>query len=198
MKKEYSILTTGVAAILLFGFIAGCASKKPVRALKRNISPNSQIAVIVDHPNNIKNVILSRFMERNYRVKAINASDLYTLKDVYDISDFKKLAYKSDMAPEGEGKGDLLSFEKSYDNLYKLHVYNYELNKAESIAEMRSKYNVQYLVLLDLKDWQKVSWARAIDLSSYEVIWVENYPAAYDDSLEDIIDHFITSMSGTK
>jgi len=30
------------------------------------------------------------------------------------------------------------------------------------------------------------------------VIWVENYPAGYDDSLEDVIDHFITSMSGTK
>ncbi len=198
MKKVYSILITCVAVILLFGFIAGCASKKPVRALKRSVSPNSQIAVIVDHPNNIKNVILSRFLERNYRVKAINASDLYSLKDVYDISDFKKLSYKSDMTPEGEGQGNLLSFEKSYDNLYKLHVYNYELNKAESIAEMRSKYNIQYLVLLDLKDWQKVSWARAIDLSSYEVIWVENYPAGYDDSLEDVIDHFITSMSGTK
>ncbi len=198
MRKVYSILITGAAVLFMFTIIAGCASKRPVRALRQQVSPNSQVAVIVDHPNNIKNVIMARFMEKNYRVKAFNASDLYTLKDIYDITDYKTLAYKTDMAPEGQGQGDLLSFEKSYDNLYKLHVYNYELNKAESLAEMRSKYGIQFLIIMDLKDWQKVSWARAINLSSFEVVWVENYPAGYDDSLEDVVDHFITSMSGTK
>jgi hypothetical protein len=76
-----------------------------------------------------------------------------------------------------------------------LHIYNYELSKAEAISDMRTKYGAQYLILMELKDWQKVSWARAIDLTNMEVIWVENYPAQYKDTLETVVDHFIVSMS---
>jgi hypothetical protein len=174
-------------------FLFDCASKKSVKFSKTNISNTSSIAVIIDCPNNAKNVVLTEFMKKKFRVKAINASDLYTLHDVYDIKDFKYIAYKSSL----KDVQALMSMEKTYDNLYKLHVYNFEANKAEILKEMKIKWDINYLIVLDLKDWQNVSWGRAIDLSNYELVWVENYATKYNDNVETIIDHFIGSITGS-
>ncbi|MGQ9844439.1 MAG: hypothetical protein ACUVRK_12875, partial [Spirochaetota bacterium] len=168
-----------------------CATKKGVVARKSSIAPGSRVVVIANHTNNIKNVILSRFMNKNYSVKAFNASDLYTIEDVYDIKDYKKVAYIEPL----KANESMVSFEKAVENIYKLHIYNYELSKAEALSDMRAKYGAQYLILMELKDWQKVSWARAIDLTNMEVVWVENYPAQYNDTLETVVDHFIASMN---
>jgi hypothetical protein len=114
------------------------------------------------------------------------------MKDVFDIRDFKKLAQKSSL-----GKDYLLiNAQKAHDNLYKLSIYNYEMQKAETLGEMKDRHNVRYLVLFELNDWERVSWGRAIDLTSYELVWVENYPARYRDNLESIVDHFIDSLAG--
>jgi hypothetical protein len=181
--------------LILVSYIAfvSCAAKKGVVARKVYVTPGSRIIVIVNHSNNIKNVIMAQFMNKNFSVKAFNASDLYTIDDIYDIKDFKKVAYMQPLKND-----EMISFEKAVENIYKLHIYNYELQKAEALTDMRTKYGAQFLVLMELKDWQKVSWARAIDLTNMEVVWVENYPAQYKDTLESIIDHFIVSMSGQK
>ncbi len=171
---------------------SSCASKRPVMYSKIKMSSNSSIAVIIDCPNNAKNVVLTEFMKKRFKVKAINASDLYTLSDVYDIKDFKKVANKSSLRDIEA----LMSMEKTYDNLYKLHVYNFEVNKAEILKEMRDKWDVNYLIILDLKDWEKVSWGRAIDLNTYELVWIENYPTKYNDNVETIVSHFISSITG--
>lgn len=184
MKKIFII------TIIVYISLLSCATKKGVVARKTSIAPGSRVVVIANHPNNIKNVILSRFMNKNYSVKAFNASDLYTIEDVYDIKDYKKVAYMQPLKNES-----MMSFEKAVENIYKLHIYNYELSKAEALSEMRTKYGAQYIILMELKDWQKVSWARAIDLTNMEVVWVENYPAQYKDTLETVVDHFIASMS---
>lgn len=181
-----------IAAVLMAGLIS-CASKQGIVAYKSHVLPGSRIVVIANHSNNIKNVILAQFLKKNYSVKAFNASDLYTIDDVYDIKDFKKVAYKHPVQND-----TMVSFEKTIENIYKLHIYNYELSKAEALTEMRTKYATQYLILMDLENWQKVSWARAIDLAAMEVIWVENYPTQYGDTLETVVDHFISSMSGQK
>lgn len=178
-----------VTLIVYISFLS-CATKKGVVARKIAITPGSRIVVIANHTNNIKNVIIARFMNKNYSVKAFNASDLYTIEDVYDVKDFKKVAYMQPLKND-----NMLSFEKAVENIYKLHIYNYELSKAEALSDMRTKYGTQYLILMELKDWQKVSWARAIDLTNMEVVWVENYPAQYKDTLETVVDHFIASMS---
>jgi hypothetical protein len=182
-----------ISLIVLFIYIlslSSCATKKGVVARKTSVAPGSRVVVIANHPNNIKNVIIARFMNKNYSVKAFNASDLYTIEDVYDIKDYKKVAYIQPLKND-----NMVSFEKAVENIYKLHIYNYELSKAEALGDMRTKYGAQYLILMELKDWQKVSWARAIDLTNMEVIWVENYPAQYKDTLETVVDHFIASMS---
>ena len=177
--------------ITMFTFLH-CSTKKSVKYSKTNISTNSTLAVIIDCPNNAKNVVLTEFMKKKFRIKAVNASDLYVLSDIYDIKDFKYAGYKSSLKDTG-----LLSMEKTYDNLYKLHIYNFEVNKIEILKEMRLKWDINYLIILDLKDWENVSWGRAIDLNTFELVWVENYPTKYSDNVETIIDHFINSITGS-
>lgn len=164
-----------------------CGGGKSVRHITQAIPGNASIAVIVNAPNKVKNVVLVRFLAKGFNVKAINANDFYSMNDVFDIRDFKKLSYI--------GQEDFLAIEKSFNNLFKLHYYNFEVGKAEILAEMRAKWNVQYLILLDLKDWNDGSWGRAIDLKTNELIWVENYPTSFKDSIESVVDHFITSMT---
>ncbi|MCP4130673.1 MAG: hypothetical protein GY754_06795 [bacterium] len=175
---------------LLIIFLVSCSSKKRVvyPGGKRAVAPGSQIAVIIDAKNNIKNVVLAKFLSQGFKVKAINASDLYKMRDIFDIKDLKKVSHK---VPSG-----LKSMEKTYNNVYKLHFYNFEINKANLLEEIKNKWGVQYLILLDLKDWGGVTWGRAINLRTYEIVWLENYPTGYYDNIETILDHFIASMSG--
>ena len=169
---------------------AACSSKKTVRYLKSPIVSPAKIAVIIDSPNNLKNVVIARFLSKGYRIAAINASDLYTINDIFNLKDLKKLSYDGDIGDS------LVNMERTYNNIYKLHLYNYELNKAEFLDKIRNKYNVKYVVLLDLKNWEDTSWGRGINLTTYEVIWVDNYPTKYSDGIEEIVDHFIVSLAG--
>jgi hypothetical protein len=190
MLKNRAVLFT-ICALALAAVLA-CAGKKAVRYSKQKIAPGSGVVVVIDCPTNIQNVVLARFMAKDFRVKAFNASDVYTMRDVYDIRDFKKIAQESSL----NDQGSLFTAQKAHDNLYKLTIYNYEMQKAETLGEMKERYNVRYLILLELNDWERVSWGRAIDLASYELVWVENYPTRYRDTLESIVDHFIDSLSG--
>ena len=169
-----------------------CAAKKNVKFNKRPLPRGASIAVIIDAKSNLKNVVLVKFLARGFNVKAINASDLYSMGDVFDIKDMKKLSQNL----SGSNRDALLAMERSYNNIYKLHFYNYEVHKAEILSQMREKWKVRYLVILDLKNWEEVSWGRLIDLKSYEILWIENYPTTYDDTLETVMDHFIASMTG--
>lgn len=188
IMKKISAFTV----ILLMLTAAGCATKKSVKVSKQKIAPGSSIVVIINCPSNIQNVVLAKFMSRDFRVKAFNASDLYTSQDVFDVKDMKKIAYTSNIA----GPDSIFASQKLAENIYKLHIYNYEISKAETLAELKDKWNVQYLVLLELNDWENVSWGRAINLASYELVWIENYPTRYKDTLETVADHMIRSMSG--
>ncbi|MBN1533901.1 MAG: hypothetical protein JXA20_14625 [Spirochaetes bacterium] len=183
-------LRLSIPVLALIGtLLISCAPRRAVRYTLSPLPQASSLAVIVDSPNNIKNIVLMQFLKSGYRVKAFNATDFYTLSDVYDLKDFKRISYYSG------SDNSLISMEKSFNNIYKLHIYNFELNKADTLDEIRNKFNVQYLVLLDLKNWEQVSWGRAIDLRSQELVWVENYPTKYGDSVEKVVAHMIDSMS---
>jgi hypothetical protein len=168
---------------------ASCSYKKGLLYSSNKVSSSAKIAVIIDSENNIKNAVLITFLKHGFKVKAVNSSDLYTIKDVYDISDMKKLSYNlADV--------DVSTVQKTYDNIYKLHIYNFELNKAEYLKQMRTEWDVEYLVLLDMKEWEKVSWARVINLRTFEIDFIENYPTAYNDNIQTITEHFIKSITG--
>lgn len=115
--------------------------------------------------------------------------DLYTMKDVYDIADLKRLSYNI-------AEDNVSTVQKTYDNIYKLHVYNFELSKAEYLKQIKTEWDVEYIVLLDLKNWEKVSWARVINLKNFELDFIENYPTAYNDNIETITNHFIKNITG--
>ena len=157
-----------------------------MKYLARPIPVNSGLAVIVDAPNKVKNVIMARFLQRGFSVKAINASDFYSINDVFDIRDFKKVSYI------GQDE-NFLSLEKTYNNLFKMHYYNYEANKAEVLADMRNKWNVQYLILLDVKGIGG-AWGRAIDLRTNDIVWIENFSGG--GSAVQMVDRMINSMTG--
>jgi len=170
-------------------FLISCSSKKNLIYSSGKLTPNSKIAVIIDSQNNIKNAVLISFLKHGFKVKAVNSSDLYTMRDVYDISDLKKLSYN--LSDE-----NVSTVQKSYDNIYKLHIYNFELSKAEYLKQLRAEWDVEYLVLLDLKEWEKISWARVINLKTFEIDFIENYPTTYSDNIETITDHFIKNITG--
>lgn len=166
-------------------------SKKNIKFSKRKLPAQSSIAVVYDGENNLKNVVLVKFLSRGYNIRAFNSADLYRLSDIFDIKDLKKVSYGV-----SADAGAVLSMQKSFNNIYKLHFYNYEINKAELLTELKNKWKVDYLVILDLQNWEEVSWGRLIDLQNYEIMWLENYPTRYGDNIETIMDHLINSMSG--
>lgn len=177
-----------LCAAMVFG--TSCGIGRSVKYLARPIPANSGVAVIIDAPNTLKNVIMARFLARGFNVKAINASDFYSMNDIFDIRDFKKVSYI------GQNE-NFLSLEKTYNSLYKMHFYNYEVNKAEVLADMRNRWNVQYLILLDMKDLIGC-WGRAIDLRTNDIVWIENRASSAGMSPEKLADSFIDSMTGKR
>lgn len=174
MKKNCMIKLASAVIILSVAF-SGCAAKKSSKFVKQGIPKGSSVGVIVDSKNDVKNSILIKFMEKGYKVKAINASDLYTLNDTFSIKDYKTLAYENSEIILGSNTDALSTTQKSYDSVYKLHTYNYEANKAEILNEMKNKWGLRYLVVMDLRDWENVSWVRAIDLETFDIIAIENF-----------------------
>jgi len=188
------IVSYGLIVSLISLFIISslsCASKKNIKFSKKKLPARSNVAIIYDGENNLKNVVLVKFLSKGYNVRAFNSADLYRLSDVFDIKDMKKISYGL-----SADEGAILSMQKSFSNIYKLHFYNYEINKAELLTELKNKWKVNYLVILDLKDWTHTSWGRLIDLDSFEIMWIENYPTKYNDNIETILDHLIGSMAG--
>ena len=184
-----------IAAIICTALLSagGCSAKKSSKFVRQGVPKGSSVGIIVDSQSSIKNAIIAKFLDRGFKVKAVNASDLYTLGDHFSIADYKYLAYQS--AESQAPQDSLSSTQKSYDSIYKLHVYNYEANKAEILAEMKSKWGLRYLVIMDLRDWGSLSWMRAIDLETYDIIAVENYATRTTDSIESVVDHFIDTVS---
>lgn len=182
MKKIIALLSLPLIFILI-----SCSQKSNAKYLKSPLSSNESIGVIIDCPNDVKNVVLTKFLEKGFSVKAINASDLYTLDQVFDISDYNRLAYSN---------SDILSNQQIENNIYKMHIYQFELNKAEVLADLKNKWRVNYLIILDLKDWEDISWGRAVNLSTMDLVWVENYATRYSDNLEDVVAYMINSVTG--
>jgi len=190
-RRNDMALTRKIPALLLAAavlFPACASSRKAVSYTKRNIPAAASVAIIIDSPNDLKNIILSRFLKKGFRVQAVNAADLYSMRDIFDVRDLKRISYT--------GSDSIIASEKAFNNIFKLHLYNYEVHKAEMLGDMRKQWGVQYLVLLQLRDWEDTSWARVIDLGSNELIWLENYPTRYSDNLESVVDHFIAGMTG--
>ncbi len=178
-----------VFPILLTTLLFSCSSQRGLFYSKSKLPLGAKIAVIIDSPNNIKNATLIAFMKKGFNVKAFNASDLYSMDELFDITDLKRISY--DISNE-----NLPALSGAFNNAYKLHIYNFELNKAEFLNKIKKEWRVNYLILLDLKQWESVSWARVINLRNLNLEYIENYPTKYSDNIESIVNHFIKNISG--
>ena len=193
MKKGFFILFLAFTAV-------SCTtgqSSKDISYAQRTIPAGSSIGIIVNGPNAMKNAVLMRFMQKGYNVKAVNANDVYELSNYFNISDFKYLAYKEKLPVVGaDEESPVTSAQKSFDSIFKLNIYNYETNKADALKAMRDKWDVRYMLIFEMADWESSSWGRAIDLSNLDLIWIHNHGTSFSDTPETIADIFIKSISG--
>ena len=189
MLNRKFIKSIVLIAIISF-FILSCSTKKGMIHTSAKLPSMAKVGVVIDSPNNLKNVALVTFMKEGLRVKAFNASDLYSMKDIFDIADMKKISYKI----KDKNAATVSTFEKTYENIYKLHVYNFELDKASALQQLRNNWDVDFLIVLDLKNWEHVSWARVINLRTLDIEFIENYPAKYNDNIETIVTHFAKNI----
>ncbi len=192
--KTKSWIILGVM-LVVFG-LGSCKSSEDYYYLKKPIEAKSKIAVFIKGDNQVKNAVFIEFMQAGYEVKAVNASDFYTTKDVFDIKDFQRVAYIANIKANSTQNTATL-FDKMFDNVYKLHIYNFENSKAEIIRTMQKEWGVDYIILLSMEGWDKgYSWARAIDLTTMDLVYVHNYPAQKSDSYQSIIRKMIQTIQG--
>lgn len=170
-QGKYIIKAVALSLALL---MLSCVSsgKNSVKYAKRYLPTGSNIALVINAPETAKNMVVTTFMNAGFAVKSVN---------VMDAESFTYFEAKA------TGKKKVT---------FKLDLYSLEANKAEALSGMKAKLGVNYLVIMELKDWQKTSWARVIDLQTYELIWVENFPTRYNDNIGSLTNYFITSMTG--
>lgn len=165
--------------------IAGCATKKGMLYSQKAVTSGSSVAIVINAPNKVKNVVLGKFLQKGYTVKAVNAADFYMLDDL-TISNFKTIGSSNKI-----GELD----RQVADSLFKMTYYGYESTKADLLNDIKTKWGVRYIILLEMQNWQDTAWGRAIDLNTLDLVWVENYPPKFGDNIESVTEHFMSSMS---
>jgi hypothetical protein len=183
MKRTVLLFASVAVGIVL---MAGCASKRGMVSSQKAVAGGSTVAIVIDAPNKIKNVVLGKFIQKGFSVKAVTSADFYMLDDYLTVADFKTIGGSSKI-----GELD----RQIADSLFKMNYYSYESSKADVLNDIKTKWGVRYLVLLEMQDWENTAWGRAIDLNSMELVWVENYPPKFNDSIESVTEHFMDSMS---
>jgi len=192
MKKILSIACA--AAVLL-----GCRSGQSTYVIKESIPKNSNVAILIEGENDLKNAVFMQFMSAGYSVKAFNASDFYATDDVLDVKAIKKTAFVANLFHPRNSQRQVAVADKVFENIYKLHIFNFENLKAEMLQSLKTKLNVRYMVLLSLSRWdQGYSWARAIKLDNMDLVFVQNYKATRKDDLKSVVAQMIDIMQKGK
>ncbi len=189
MKRILVILNILFSVLIM----SHCRSSQERYFIRNVIAPNTAVAVIIEGENDVKNTVLVEFLNAGYNVKAINASDFYRVEDIFEVKDLKKTQFVTNVLDKKSAEGTAAVADKFFENLYKLHLYNFEAAKAEILTEIKKKYKVDYVILLAMKEWDKgYCWARAIHIDTFDLVYVHNYPAKRADNVQSIVKHFIT------
>jgi hypothetical protein len=188
-----------VWVLCLSAFIFGCRSAQNKYAIKEAIPKNSNIAILVEGENDLKNAVFTEFMNAGYAVKAFNATDFYTTDDVLDVKALKKTAFVTNLFDPKNSQRQVAVADKVFENIYKLHLFNFENLKAEMLQSLRVKMGIRYVILLSLTRWDTgYTWARAIKLDNMELVFVQNYNAARKDDLKSVVGAMIEVMQKGK
>ncbi|HRP69808.1 MAG TPA: hypothetical protein PLY93_09790 [Turneriella sp.] len=187
-------------SLLLFLLLAlGCKSTQNQYVIKEAIPTNTNIAILVEGENDFKNAVFMEFMNAGYSVKAFNATDFYTTDDVLDVRSLKKTAFVQNIFDTKNSQRQVAVADKVFENIYKLHIFNFENLKVEMLQALRAKLNARYVILLSLKNWdQGYSWTRVIRLDNMDLVFVQNYKANRKDDLKSVVDQMIQTMKKGK
>ncbi|MCS6834191.1 MAG: hypothetical protein NZ521_11500 [Flammeovirgaceae bacterium] len=181
--------------LALFFMTLSCRSSQERYFIRNSIPKGTAVAILVEGGNEIKNAVFMEFLKAGYTVKAINASDFYRIEDVLEVKDLKKTKFVTSVLDRKSAEGTATVAEKFFDNLYKLHLYNFETAKAEILTELKKKYKVDYIILLSMKTWDNgYSWVRAIQIDSFDLVYIHNYPSRRTDNVQSILSRFIEVM----
>ena len=192
MKNLVWVLCLGALA-------AGCRSGRNTYAIKESIPKSSNVAILIEGENDLKNAVFTEFMNAGYAVKAFNATDFYTTDDVLDVKALKKTAFVTNLFDPKNSQRQVAVADKVFENIYKLHLFNFENLKAEMLQSLRTKMGVRYVILLSLTRWDTgYAWARAIKLDNMELVYVQNYSATRKDDLKSVVGQMIETMQKGK
>ncbi len=194
MTKKSIIIV--LAAIFATG---ACRSTRNNYVIKESIPKNSNIAILVEGENDFKNAVFMEFMRGGYEVKAFNATDFYTTDDVLDVKSLKKTAFVTNLFDPKNPQRQVAVADKVFENIYKLHIFNFENLKIEMLQGLQKKLGVRYVVLLSLAKWDAgYTWARAIKLDNMQLVYVQNYSVGRKDDLKSVIGSMIDTMQKGK
>lgn len=192
-------------ALIFFGLLAlipvsnACRSTQDRYVIKESVPKGSNIAILVEGNNDIKNAVFMEFMKSGYNVKAFNAMDFYSVDDALEVKDFKKKAFVTNIFDPKNPQRSVAIAEKVFENIYKLHVYNFENIKAEMLQSLQKKLNIRYVFVLSFANWDAgYSWGRAIKLDTMDVVYVHNYPTARKDTYQTVANHMIDILQKGK
>ena len=186
-----------VVIVSLMAF-AACQTQKEAYYIKSPIPKQVRLAVLIKGKNEIKNAAYIEFLNAGYNLQGLNASDFYTIADVFDIKSYKK-SVKAAALRKKDTKFTATLLDRAFDSIYKLHIYNFENSKADYIREMAKRWQIDYIVLISMKDWKKgYSWIRAINVNTLELTYVHNYRAGHSDSYQSILKRMIDTMLSGK
>lgn len=173
----------------------GCRSTANKYVIKEAIPKNAPIALLVEGENDFKNAVFMEFMRSGYDVKAFNATDFYTTDDVLDVKSLKKTAFVTNLFDPKNAQRQVAVADKVFENIYKLHIFNFENLKLEMLQALQKKLGIRYVILLSLSRWDTgYTWARVIKLDTMQLVYVQNYHVGRKDDLKSVLGTMISTM----
>lgn len=188
------------AALLLAVFsLSACRSAVNNYVIKEAIPKNSNVAVFVEGENDFKNAVFMEFMKGGYDVKAFNATDFYTTDDVLDVSALKKTAFVTNLFDTRNSQKQVAVADRVFENIYKLHIFNFENLKVEMLQSLQKKLGIRYVILLSLVRWDAgYTWARVIKLDNMQLVYVQNYHVGRKDDVKSVVGSMVSTMQAGK
>lgn len=192
--RLYPFLIACLAVITL-----NCRSLQEKYNIKEAVPKGSSIAILVEGPNDVKNAVFMEFMKAGYAVKAFNATDFYAVDDTLDVKDLKKNAFVTNLFDPKNPQRSVAVAEKVFENIYKLHIFNFENMKAEMLQALQKKLGIKYVLLISFSNWDSgYSWGRAIKIDTMDVVYVHNYTTARADTYQTVANRMIEVLQKGK
>lgn len=189
------ILCVIVAALAM----SACRSSRNNYVIREAIPKSSNIAVLVEGENDLKNAVFMEFMRGGYEVKAFNATDFYTTDDVLDVKSLKKTAFVTNLFDPKNSQRQVAVADKVFENIYKLHIFNFENLKVEMLQSLQKRMGIRYVILLSLSRWDAgYTWARAIKLDNMQLVFVQNFHVSRKDDVKSVVASMVEIMQKGK